>query len=470
MTNAASRAAGEVIAKGASLALFVVMARELGAEGFGAFNFALSLATVLIAASGFGMDSLLAREISRDHQRAHYFVTNVVAFKVVTSLVLVAAMAIIVNVGNYDSDVRLAVYLIGLGVAIENLAGTWHYTMQGFERLALVSPSLIVQRLATAAVGIALLVTGHGLVAVSAVYLGGAVLGWLTAAILLHTRVVRPQFSLNPSDWIGLARTAIPIGIIGLLFSVLLQFDVALLSFFTGGDKEEVGVYSAAFRVVSALFFLSWTLSQAMQPWLTRQGDEVALVRGYALGLKTITAAMLPLGIALAVLAEPIVDLLYGPEYAASVTPLQLLAVVIAVYGINQLTGVSLISRYRPGAFRTALLVVIAQNIACNAMLIPLFGADGAALTAASSAVLLTVLSIGAGWRTLGAIDLSRTFTGPLLAGAAMAAVMLPIGSWLIAGVAGALAYVAMLGGWERLRNRDDFDAALALVRRRARS
>ncbi len=51
--NAGVRAAGEVVGKVASLAFLVVMARQLGQDGFGDFMFALSLSTVLIVASVF---------------------------------------------------------------------------------------------------------------------------------------------------------------------------------------------------------------------------------------------------------------------------------------------------------------------------------------------------------------------------------------------------------------------------------
>ncbi len=57
--NAAIRAAGEIVGKGASLIFFVVMARELGLDGFGDFMFALSLSTVLVLAAGFGTEELI---------------------------------------------------------------------------------------------------------------------------------------------------------------------------------------------------------------------------------------------------------------------------------------------------------------------------------------------------------------------------------------------------------------------------
>jgi O-antigen/teichoic acid export membrane protein len=468
--NTILRIGGEIVAKGASLAFFVVMARELGEEGFGDFNFALSLATVLVAASGFGSSGLLSREVARDRSLVHDYMSNVGAVKAITSLGLFGVMVAIVNLGSYDSDARLAVYLVGAGVVVENYRATWDAAMQAYERLGLVSVSLIVQRVATAVVGVVLMLGGAGLVAVSAVFLGGALLGFLSAVILLRQAVVRPRRQIDRSRWLPLVRAGVPIGLVSLLFTVLLQFDATLLSFLTGGDNTEVGFYSAAFRFVATFFFLSWVLGAALQPWFARQeGDRsLPLARAYELGLKVLTAALLPLSVGCAVLAEPLIDLLYGREFAEAVLPLRLLAIVLALYGISHLTSVLLISRYRPGEFRRVLILVLAQNLGCNLVLIPLLEADGAALSAAISAVLLGALSLRSGSWVTGHIDLARAFAGPLLAGAAMAATLLLLSPPLGAAIAlGALVYTVVLVPWERAVNRKDFDMVRATLQRR---
>src|SRR4051812_14674455 len=102
--NAAVRAGGEAIAKLASIAFFVVMARELGQDGFGEFMFALSLSTVLVLASGFGTEELVAREVARDRTRVHGYLANVAAVKAATSVVLLIVAAVIVNLGDWSAE------------------------------------------------------------------------------------------------------------------------------------------------------------------------------------------------------------------------------------------------------------------------------------------------------------------------------------------------------------------------------
>jgi O-antigen/teichoic acid export membrane protein len=117
---------------------------------------------------------------------------------------------------------------------------------------------------------------------------------------------------------------------------------------------------------------------------------------------------------------------------------------------------------------RRNLIWVLVQNVACNLVLIPTMGADGAAISGAVSAILLGALSVHAGRRVTGRLSLVRAFGGPALAGAAMAAVLLAVDPPLVLGVVlGAAVYLAGLAAWERWANPDDVEVVLSTIRKR---
>jgi O-antigen/teichoic acid export membrane protein len=466
--NAALRTGGEVVAKLASVAFFVAMARELGQEGFGDFMFALSLSTVLILAAGFGTEELITREVARDRGRVHGYLSNVMAVKALTSVALLLVVVAIVNVGGYSSEARIAVYLVSIGTAVENFGRTWHSVFQAYERMELISISLILQRVLTAGIGIGVLLSGGGLIAVSIVFMGGAVVGVLTANWALRRFVVAPRWELDRSRWVSLVRAGLPIGIAALLFTVLLRVDASLLSFLKGGDNSEVGIYGAAFRLIEATLFISWAFTAAMLPWMARQEGGAGLARGYELGLKAMSAVLLPIGLGFVLLAPQLIDLLYGAAYGPAVTPLRLLGAMTVLYGINSFAATLLIARDRPGDFTRIVGLVAAQNIAFNFILIPPYGADGAALNAALSGLLLAGLSIWKVTSTTGAISLVRAFAGPVAGGVAMTAVILLTDLPLVpAALAGVAAFLVVLLAFERVVFHDDFARLRELLRRR---
>jgi O-antigen/teichoic acid export membrane protein len=459
-TNTIARVAGEAVAKLASLAFYVVLARQLGREDYGTFVFALTLTGTLLIGAGFGTDELTAREVARDRRSAGRYLSDVAGLKATTSVALLAVAMAVVFVGGYDADARLATLLVGLGVMVEVMARSWNAIFQAYQRLELVSVTLIVQRGLTAILGIAVLATGGGLVAAGAVYLTGALVAFVITELMWRrfTPATRPRPS-RTGAW-TLLRGGIPIGAAATLWVLLLKVDVLLLAFLT--NNHEVGLYGAAARLVEGTQFVAWAFNAAMLPWVALTAGA-ALARGYMLGLKLLAAGLIPVGATLACFARPIVDLLYGDEFAGAALPLALLGCTVALYGLQSFSGTLLIGRDSPGVLVRIAGAVVIQNIACNLVAIPLWGADGAAGVALSSSVLMTVLTIWFGTRNTRAFSPVRAFGGPLLAGAALVAVALALPTLLGAILAG-LAYAVVLAAFELVRHREDVRAYLSAL------
>lgn len=455
------RAVGEIVAKTASVALFIAIARELGETGFGDFIFGLSLSSVLFTAAGFGTEQLIARDVARDRGRIHQLYGNVLAVKTLALAALLAVMAVIVVVGDYSSATRTAVMLIALGVAFEVLGKTFHAIFQAYERMQFIAGSLIIQRTAVALAGITVLLSGGGLVDVSIVFCLGGLLGLLSSLGWMYRFVVRPTISVDRSRWVALMRAGLPLGLAVTLYYALLRLDASLLSFLTGGDNAEVGQYGAAFRLIEATMFVSWAFGGAIMPWLSRHGAEAStsLSRGYELGLKALVAMLLPIGAFFAVYAEPLIELLYGRGFSGAVMPLRLLAGMTVLFGINTFLAVLMISRDEPGEFARASAVVIVQNVTFNFILIPPLGAEGAALNAIISGVLLAGWTLHRARRLFGAISIARVISAPALASAALIALALASGTALtvVDMIAVAAVYLLVLLVVERVIFPGDF-------------
>lgn len=457
-TNTIVRAAGEAVAKLGSLAFYIVLARQLGVDDYGTFVFVLALTATLLIGAGFGTDELIAREVARDRSGAGRYLSDVLAVKTITSLLLLALAMAVVFVGGYSADARIATLLVGLGVMCEVMGKSWHAIFQAYERLGLVSAALIIQRALTAFVGIAVLLAGGGLVAASAVYFGGALVGLLASERFYrrYTRSHRPRPSRS-GGWL-LLRRGLPIGIAGLLFVVLVKVDVLMLSFLT--DHHEVAMYAAALRLIEGTQFIPWSFDAAMLPWLARREPGPSLARGYMLGLKLQASLLLPAGLLTACFAAPIIQLLYGDEYDAAALPLTLLGVTVATYGLQTLSATLLIARDAPGTFGRIAGFVAVTNIAANAVAIPLWGADGAAGVALGSGVLMVVLAIPQAAKHAGGLNYRRAFTGPLLASVVLVAVALALPLPAIpAGFLALVAYAAVLAAIELGLHRDDVHA-----------
>jgi O-antigen/teichoic acid export membrane protein len=354
-------------------------------------------------------------------------------------------------------------------VGIENLGRTWGAVLQAYQRMEFISISLIVQRVLTAAVGVGVLLAGGGLVAVSWVMLASAVVGFAVLTVLMDRRVVHILPRIDRARWVALVKAGIPIGLVGVLGTALVKVDQSLISFLSDGGNREVGYYGAAFRLIEATMFIGWSISAAMLPWFSSEAGRERLASGFELGTKATAAVLTPVGLAFILFAEPIVDLLYGSGYSQAIVPLRYLGAMVVLIGINDLAAILLIARERPLAFASAAGAVLVANVGLNFVLIPPYGATGAAFTAATSALMLFLLGFWLVRSLTGRVKLMRAMAGPVVAGGAAAAVVLLTGlPEIFSAVAGVVTYGAVFLVFERLAYPDDLSAYLGLVRRSA--
>jgi O-antigen/teichoic acid export membrane protein len=463
-----ARSTGEAVAKLASLAFFVVVARELGDERFGDFVFGMSLSTVLLLFAGLGMQETIAREVAKDPRRADDLVWNVVVIKALMMVALLGIIAAVLAIQGRSPERAAAIVIVSVGIGFEYQAGTLYAVFDGMERQQYVAATLIVNRTSTAVMGIGAALAGAGLVTIAILFAAGSALGLLTAYWLMHRFVLRPSTRVDPRAWGKLIQTSLPLGILSLLGTASFRTSVVLLGLFAAGSAE-VGQYGAAYRLIEASMFVAASFNAAALPWFSRQDGSgpVPIARGFGMALKTMITLMLAVGLGLALFAAPLIDTLYGAEYDGAVTPLRILGAMTVLWGINTTIVTVLVSRNRPDVYTVPALVALVPNVALSAILIPAHGANGAAIAAVAAAALLAAMTVPRTARLFGAISWWRVVVAPAAAGAAMVlcAAALSGAPWVAAAVASLATYAAAFLVVERILSPGDFAFYAAVVR-----
>jgi O-antigen/teichoic acid export membrane protein len=454
--------------KVATIALYVVMARELGASSFGIFTFGMAFAMIVTTLADFEQDKILTREVARDRARVDFYFPNTLGLKLALAVPAVALGAGVLVLAGAGAEKLEVVLVLSAAVVAELLMATCFATFQSFERLELVPVALLSQRFVTAGVGVAALLLGVGVVGVSVVYLGGALLGLGLAAGPLLRRVVRPRLRLEPRRLWSLMRAALAIGLAGVFTIILFRVDTAMLAAFE--SDAVVGNYGVAYRLFETTLFLSWSVGAALYPVFSRLTPASRPSVGFVFerGIKLIVALTLPLAAGAAVLAEPLVELLFGTAYDEAPTALVILAPAIALYPVCYLAGYLLVSQDQQRWLTIVYGVAAAVNVLLNLVLIPWQSLYGAALGTSISQLLVAVALLSLAHRSTGSVGWTRALAGPVLATALAAAAMAALAGTLgLAVAAGAAVYLAVLAVFERVVFPEDFAAAAQFVRRR---
>jgi O-antigen/teichoic acid export membrane protein len=459
--NAAVGVAAEVISKVTSVVLYAVMARELGQSGFGEFTFVISLCMLLLILAGPGTNDILTREIARDRATLPKLLWSTISVKIVLGVPAIALAYVISIIAGYDTDVQLAVVLLGTSQLVETVSKSLQVTFLAYDDLRPVAKALLLQRTATTVVGIAVLATGGGLVAISAVFLLGALL----APVYLFRQLISLRGWVPVTLSLAAARQlyvlAFPLGLSAIFTTVLFRVDAVILAWFK--PDAIVGLYGAAYRVLDSTLFLSWTFVSVLMPTLSRGGEGHAST--FQGGSKVLLAVLAPIGLIFALFAEPIMRTIYGPGYTDGATALRLLGATAMLFGLSHLAQTTLVTQDRQKVIPWLTGGFAIENVALNLALIPSLSLEGAAL--ATSITEITRCAVLYLLARPGHISLVRIAVGPVGAGLVM------VGIWalnlpgLVALLIAPLAYAGTLYLIESRLNPADLTQLKNLVLRR---
>ena len=464
LTNSGYALVAEGVSKVISLCLFLVMVRELGPSGYGTFAFAVTVAALALTLGNFGQDQVLVREVAPSPRTLYGYFGNTLALKLLLATPTVV-ISVLVVAGTSDRTTTITLVLICCAGIAELITATNFASYQAFEQLKSVAIVRIGQSALVVLVGVPVLLQGGGVIAVSVVYAFGAGFGAILSLVLLH-RISPIRWSFSPSTWTRLAKLALPVGLAGVLASVLFRLDIPLLMFFE--NSGVVGQYAAAYRLLDATLFLTIAVGAAAYPVFCRLTPETHPSVGFVLGmsLKLALVITIPLAVATAILAGSLVEALFGAGYEASSSALRLLAPTIALFSVVQLGGLFLIGRHRARAVTKIYAFGTVGNLVLNLALIPALSLRGAALSTSVCELGLAAALLIAGRDQHRGVPWASVLLGPIVASILMGYVV-----WLArddlteAAMLGFGAYVVALFAFERTFHPHDFKAVLRLLR-----
>jgi O-antigen/teichoic acid export membrane protein len=166
----------------------------------------------------------------------------------------------------------------------------------------------------------------------------------------------------------------------GIVTLLNLRLDFLLVSVFTG--PAVLGVYAVASKFAELLKVPPLALTYVLYPRYARLDQTAAAAQARRLlpraGILT-AAAIVPLWVAATVL----IPALYGPEFTGAISPAHIILVGLALEGVAAVITAFLYGIGRPGLNSWGMAAGLAVTVVLDVLLIPPFGAIGAATASA---------------------------------------------------------------------------------------
>jgi len=372
---------GQMFRMSIGLFVSVAVARYLGPEDFGLFNYVMSIVALVGVISHLGLGELARRELVESPERRNEIIGTCFALSLISGVATYIVMLLIVLSQTERSLVIGLFALLGGPVVLIsslNYIECW-FQSQVRSDLSILAP--IASLAIFAALKVGAIVKDAGLIVFGYLFLFESL-----TLCLLRIYLYRKHFGsifqwqVNRRTAVDFLRQSWPLIISGLAVTVYMRIDQVMLGAMLG--DEAVGQYSVAVRISTVWYFIPSILATSLFPAIlnTRKQSkelyEKRLQHYFDLNVGLAYLIAVPLSIA----APWIVFLLFGEVYKAAGPILAIhawscLFVSLGVARGQYLTAEKMF-KFSMGCTVTGAVM----NLVLNYFLIPSYSGGGAAI------------------------------------------------------------------------------------------
>jgi O-antigen/teichoic acid export membrane protein len=361
--------------------IIIYVARVLGAESWGIFSYALTIASTLTIIMDFGTNPIVLRELSKEKNDDISKKLLNTAFVLKLILLILGILIIIffvpkvIKIKEAVSLLPLAAFVLAFDI-LRDFTFTISRAKQMMEKEAFL---FTLTNLAIVIFGFIFLKISPNIYSFALAYVFGT--GFGTLITLFYFRKYFEGFYkyFSPNLIKTILFSAWPFALSGILSMFLTNTDILIIGWFK--SASDVGIYSAALRIIQLLYIIPGILTLSLLPVFSNLAykDNEKFRKILEQGMKILFLIALPLTIGGLTLSYPIMKFVFGNEYIPGASSFAVLALTIAV-DFNAVILMNAIFAYNKQKYLSIYTGIGAfLNVLLDLILIPRFGILGSA-------------------------------------------------------------------------------------------
>lgn len=399
-----------------------IIVRLLNPEGYGEYAVLLSIYSMLMIPISSAITEGVQKFVGEDRDIDGWS-EGVIGFYLLSATVLVILGAMLLLTFTYagyarqlfGEDFSVYFYFLVIFIIIGQFRALSVHTLLGFGLEYISGPLEVVMKLVTIILGILLVIFGLGVVGM----LFGHIIANLVVAFIAGYVIVRRISipSLTSTTQALPYRDFISFNILNvvLVLFVMSLFHIDVIMVQTFIDSEATGYYKAALALAEYIWIVPLVLQTLLlhstsSLWTSGRLDVITNLAGRITRYTTLLVVLLAIG--LAALAGRFVPLYYGEQFTPATVPLLLLIPGVIGFAIARPLQAICQGSGNMRSLVIAVGIAAALNIGLNALLIPRYGINGAAVATSisygSMFFLLVAVSRQLGYDPLVDIRLAR--------------------------------------------------------------
>ncbi len=363
--------------------LIIYAARVLGAAGWGVFAYAISVVAFITTFSDIGINSILLRDASRagDENLRRKIISTSFITKMAALVLGVLAVIFIAPRATSVAEVTTILPIIVFILIFDTLRDFGSSVIRSLEKMEWEAVFYLLTNVAILAFGITFLHFSRTVQSLAYAYAIGDAVGVIATLTFLSGKLKGILTSFSFSSLKSILISAWPFAVSNLLGVLMINTDILIIGWIL--SAKDVGLYSAAQRIIQLMYLIPATINVSILPILSRLAahkDSVKIRRIIENGISLVFAIGIPITVGGFILAKELMVFFFGPAYLASTLPFQVLILTILVdFPANLLSGL-LFSYNRQRALIWNGVIGGGLNVVFDLLFIPRFGIAGSSL------------------------------------------------------------------------------------------
>ncbi|MBI4993493.1 flippase [Candidatus Wolfebacteria bacterium] len=362
-------------------AIIIYAARVLGAAEYGVFSYALGLSAFFTVFADIGISQILTREITQKPEEEHQYFSTAFWLKIA---VLFFTTILIIFVAPHFSKIEAAKNLIPIIALITIFDGLREFSLALFrakEKMELEALVTILTNISITIFGFIILNFSASAKSLTYSYAFSIFIGFAIGFFIAKNQFIKIFSHFQKKLIKKIFVAAYPITLLTLLGSFMLNTDLIMLGWWRA--PEEIGHYSAAQKIIQLLYTLPAILATSLFPIISRYAknkeiDKTKLIMEKSLIIVFLIA--IPVFIGGVILANPIIQFIYGLQYLPAVSSLQILLFTQFLIFPQILLGNFILAHNQQKKLNFPALLGSIANIIFNSLLIPAYGIVGSSI------------------------------------------------------------------------------------------
>lgn len=385
------------------LILTIYMARKFGPTDFGVINFSSVFIGYFSMLASMGIQSFGIVQVIKDKNNLKKNVDIIVSLRIVLSLLAFIVLIIVTFLINVDLNVKKMIVISGFSILINSLCLDWVFN--ALQEMKYISYSVMM----TSVLSILLVfipIYTHiytEIYIVPIVSIIASIISNLYLATIYRKKLKNTvNFKIDTKQFLKLLQNSWPFFFSGVFATINTNFDSLMLGFMR--SNYDVGLYNSVYKLINVLTLFVSFIFIPLFPILIeyfneKKYDDLGIIINNVRKILIIFA--IPMLIVAFTLSKETLFTLYGAKYMGASTVFTILISFVAIFSIRELYGYELTAWGLQKQYMKIVLLSSSINIISNAILIPKYGINGAALCTLFSEVINITLMYKLSRKTL---------------------------------------------------------------------